>query len=179
MYKDTALVKYKNTDSSSLKKAEIFWLQHIQIKHFKDITEFLTKLKGNLLRSISGKKLIRDQKLCPPELCRDLHLFLDSDGLIRVHTSAAEFRSLTYDQKFPILLPNKDNFVYLIAKSAHSIVGHMGLKSTMANLRNKFWIVNYTAVIKKMIKQCQVYINKEVKNTTTQLNHPYRISDSI
>ena len=77
--KDTALVKYKNTDSSSLKKAEIFWLQLIQSKHFKNITEFLTKLKGNLLGSISGKKLIRDLKLCPPDIFRDLHLFLDSD----------------------------------------------------------------------------------------------------
>ena len=109
------LVKYKNIDSSSLKKAELFWLQLIQNKYFSDITEFLTKLKGNLQTSISGKKFIRDQKLCPPDLCRDLHLFLDSDGLIRVHTSAVEFRLLTYNQKFPILLPKKDIFVYLLA----------------------------------------------------------------
>ena len=61
LYKKTALVKYNSNDSSSLNKAELFWLKYIQDKHFSNITEFLKNLKGNLQTSIAGKKLIRAQ----------------------------------------------------------------------------------------------------------------------
>ena len=40
LYKETALVKYNSNDSSSLKKAELFWLKFIQDKHFSNITDF-------------------------------------------------------------------------------------------------------------------------------------------
>merc|ERR1711888_354703 len=156
LYKETAQRRFN--DSSSLRRAELFWLKIIQNKHFSEIIEFLKILNGNFQTSIKGKKLIRENKLCPPDLCRELHLFLDKDELVRVYTSAADFGSLTYDQKFPILLPKEDKIVYLIIKSAHQLVGHMGLKSTMANIRNKFWIIKNTAEIKKVIKQCNMCI---------------------
>ena len=43
LYKETSLVKYN--DSSSQRKAELFWLKFIQNKHFSNITEFLKKPK--------------------------------------------------------------------------------------------------------------------------------------
>ena len=90
--------------------AESLWIKHIQEKHFADEIKFLKELQGHNPRSIDGKKLVRANKLIAPSLCLNLHLTLDPKGIIRIKTSLGNCPNLTFDQKFPILLPNNSPF---------------------------------------------------------------------
>ena len=104
--------------------------------------------------------ILRKEKLDTPTHCLNLHLFLDSEGLIRVLTSVGEFDHLNYDKKKTILLPSKSKFVFLLVKNAHIISGHLGRQTIMSNLRRNFWITNYTSVVSKVLESCNTCIKQ-------------------
>ena len=137
-------------------KAELIWVKHTQQNNYADVFEFLSQLKGAHISSVDGKKIIRKKKLSAPSICHSHHLFLDSDGLIRVHTSLAKAPNLCFDQKFPYLLPVTDPFTILLLKFSHENAGHMGLNYTRAQLRRRFWVPNVTCAIKKLVAACDV-----------------------
>ena len=159
-----------DADERALIKAEILWIQHIQIFYFADVISFLETLKGNKLRSVEGKKIVRENKLVVPSLCLNLHLALDNVGLIRIKTSLANCKNLSYDQIYPILLPTKDEFTKLVIAQYHVDSGHMGINHTRAKIRSKFWIPKDTPIIKAVLKEC--------KSCYDQRGQRYHISDS-
>ena len=82
--------------------------------------------------------------------------FLDTDKIIRIHTSVEKCPGLSYDQINPILLPPKDPYSNLIGKVCHVQAGHMGTHYTASKIRNKWWITKITSLISKVIKGCQI-----------------------
>ena len=149
--------------SKEIKQAELLWILKVQQFHFDEVISFLQALDGKFLRSKPGKEILRREKLVPPNICLNLHLFLDKYGIIRVHTSVKNFKGLTFEQINPILMPTEDPYTFLIAKTSHIIVGHMGLKATIRNMRNKYWVVKYTKVVRKVIINCQTCITQRGK----------------
>ena len=185
LYKDTAKLTHKEANPNTLRSAKISWIKFVQKQHFADVITFLEHLKGHLLKSYEGKMILRKEKLDTPTHCLNLHLFLDSEGLIRVLTSVGEFDHLSHDQKNPILLPSKSKFVFLLVKNAHIISGHLGRQTIMSNLRRNFWITNCTSVISKVLKSCNTCIKQRGKRyhysgkTTipefrADVDHPFR-----
>ena len=136
--------------------AETLWIKNIQKSHFDDIIKFLVELKGHNLRSIDGKKLVRANKLIVPSLCLNLHLTLDSAGIIRIRTSLGNCPNLSFDQKCPILLPANSSFTKLVIAHNHVIAGHMSIHYTRSKIRNRFWIPKDTPVIKSVISNCEI-----------------------
>ena len=136
--------------------AESLWIKHIQKSHFADIIQFLEELRGHNARSIDGKKIVRAKKLIAPSLCLNLHLTLDPQGIIRIKTSLGNCPNLTYDQKFPILLPNDSPFTNLIIAHSHHQSGHMTMHYTRAKIRNRYWIPKDTPSIKSVLSNCEV-----------------------
>ena len=133
---------------------EKHWLKKLQELHYPDLIQFLEQLKGHNTRSLEGKKIIRNLKLIVPSSCSNLHMVLDKDGIIRVRTSLSNCPNLTYDQKYPILLPAKDSFTNLVIKHSHNLAGHMGLHHTRAHLRRRFWVPKDTSVISLVVRKC-------------------------
>ena len=160
----------KDKGNKALNRAETLWIKHIQTRHFADIIEFLQHLKGNKLRSLEGKKILRSRKLIAPSLCLNLHLGLDKEGIIRVQTSLSNCPNLTFDQICPILLPAKSPFTNLIIAHNHVNSGHMSIHYTRAKLRNRFWIPKDTPIIKSVLNRCQVCFD--------QRGQRYHVSDS-
>ena len=134
--------------------AELQWIKWVQDNHYADVLKFIKDVKGHYPKSLEGKMIIRTDKLHTPPICFNLHLFLDQDGVIRIHTSLANCPNLTYDQKFPILLPAKDSFTNLVIVHNHILSGHLGLNNTRSQLRHRFWIPKDTSVIKSAIQKC-------------------------
>ena len=132
------------------------WVKNVQLKHFGDAITFLGELNGAALKSVAGKSRMREQKLSPPPICSSLHLFLDAKGLIRVNTSLANAPGLSYEQKFPLLLPAVDPYSKLLVRYCHEAVGHLGLNTTRARLRQSYWVPKVTCLIKKVISGCEV-----------------------
>ena len=93
-----------------------------------------------------------------PQLCCSLQLFLDSNNIIRVYTSAQNMPSISYEQKNPMLLPKEHKFTELIVKDAQIKAGHMGLNNTLHALRRKFWVPKHHSLINKVILKCQTCV---------------------
>ena len=55
---------------------------------------------------------------------------------------------------FPILLERKDTITQLIVKDCHERMKHMGVNSTLAELRTRYWVAQGRQLVKKVIYNC-------------------------
>jgi hypothetical protein len=106
-----------------------------------------SEFQNEILALKNGKPLSDNSKLV------SLNPFLDSSNIIRVG-GRLKNANISNDIKYPILLP-KNNFVTkLIIKYTHEQQLHAGPQSTLAALRQKYWIVSSRSVIRQVLHQC-------------------------
>ena len=65
--------------------------------------------------------------------------------------------------KYPILLPTEHHVTNLIIMDCHQRMMHGGSKATLAEVREKFWIVRGRQVVKKLIGRCVICRRHEGK----------------
>lgn len=90
-------------------------------------------------------------KDCSPAL-RHLKPFL-KDGLIRVGGRLRN-SDLSYDGKYPILLPSKDPVLNLLVDYHHKLNCHAGPDLLMSLLRQRYWILSARNLIRNRIHKC-------------------------
>jgi hypothetical protein len=123
--------------AKEITNAEQTWISNIQHHAYqKEITSLQKEEKNN------------DNS----QLARQLCLFLDSDGLLKVG-GRLHNAPLDYASKFPILIP-AGHFTKLLILAAHENVCHAGLQSTITHLRQRFWITKIRVVVKSIIRNC-------------------------
>ncbi|XP_028512935.1 uncharacterized protein LOC110232368 [Exaiptasia diaphana] len=61
---------------------------------------------------------------------------------------------LSMDAKNPIILPKDHRFTELIVIDSHDRVLHSGLRATLAQVREKFWIPRGRQVVKGLVSKC-------------------------
>ena len=59
-----------------------------------------------------------------------------------------------WNVKFPLLLPKDSHFTELIVLETHARVLHNGVRDTLAELRQTYWIPHGRQMIKKILKRC-------------------------
>ena len=59
--------------------------------------------------------------------------------------------------KYPILLDKSHPITSLFVRESHKRVMHGGVKSTLTELRSRFWIVQGRQFMRKLLYQCVVY----------------------
>lgn len=126
--------------TTELKDAENLWIHSVQASSFTDELSFLTR---------------KDSKSTPPIRVPQLGLFLDDDGIIRCKGWIAN-ASLSSSARTPILLPAKHAFTNLTIRNIHDLVKHSGIRDTLTNLRERFWILHGHETVKKIIRHCVV-----------------------
>ena len=82
--------------------------------------------------------------------------FVDSDGILSVG-ERLEMSNLPYDAKHPAILPKKHHISKLVIAYIHN-QGHdnLGVNFTLAELRQRYWIVNGREEIKRWERECNV-----------------------
>ena len=82
-------------------------------------------------------------------------LFTDEHGTVRCkgRLSQAQLPSST---KYPILLDKSHHITSLIVRESHKRVMHGGVKSTLTELRSRYWIVQGRQFVRKLLYQCVV-----------------------
>ena len=135
-------------------KAEVMWYKELQSKYFSDVLAYLNEIGTTPAKHIVTKRIMREKKLVAPSICINLNLFVDSKGIVRLHTSLAGCESLSYDIKFPILLPRDDHVTRLLVKHIHTVNGHAGMQQTWSCVRLQFWIPKLGKVVSQIIKSC-------------------------
>ena len=129
-------IKIRELEPSELEQAERLWIKTLQI-HVQEEQNF-------------------------KQLEHQLGLFKDSEEILRCQ-GRIENSSLKYETKFPALLPGNHHLTSLIIKDAHERALHNGLKSTLNEVRSKFWITKGRQRVKKEIKGCNTCMRFESK----------------
>ncbi|XP_065370748.1 uncharacterized protein LOC135962783 [Calliphora vicina] len=105
---------------------------------------------GDEYYKITNKKSIQGSNLS------NLNPFLDEKGILRVGGRLANALNLTYNEKFPILLPYNCRFSILLVEFIHKVTLHGGNQLMMRVLRTEFYIIRARNLIKSVIGKCRV-----------------------
>ena len=82
-----------------------------------------------------------------------LGLCLDVDGLIRCR-GRLQYARLPHNTKFPILIPKESHLSILIVRATHCMVLHGGVRETLTELRQSYWIPKGRQLVKTEIRKC-------------------------
>ena len=70
---------------------------------------------------------------------------------------------LDFRPKYPIILPMNSPFTDVLILDCHTRTSHNKLKSTLAELRSRFWVPQGRPQVKRAISKCQVCKRLEAK----------------
>ena len=80
---------------------------------------------------------------------------LDDDGLVRSDGRLKNARFLSYDVRYPVILPRKCWLTNLIIKDAHEKGNHaFGTNQTLATLSVRYWIISAREAIREWEREC-------------------------
>lgn len=80
--------------------------------------------------------------------------FLD-ESLIRVG-GRLRHSNLSFEQKHPLLLSDKNHLTKLLVKYEHEKMLHAGAQTVLCNLRSRFWPLNGRSLVRGIIRRCVV-----------------------
>ena len=92
-------------------------------------------------------------KFKEPAIIQQLNLYLDDGGLIRCR-GRLEYTDLPHDTKFPILIPKDNYLTTLIVQYMHKVVMHGGVRETLTQIRQTYWIPQGRQLVKRIISKC-------------------------
>ena len=126
------------------------------------IWRFVNKLKGRSLETAEALTIreikaaedawikdIQNQHKPTSEQVNQLGLRVDGNGILRCFG-----RFQQYEDQQPIYLPKQHHLTSLLIMDSHRRVLHMGVASTLAEIRSRFWVPKGRQEVKKMIRSC-------------------------
>ena len=128
---------------NEMNDAEIEICKLVQEDSFKEELLHLRQSQPPLNRNSSLKKTSTIYKLDP----------IIDGGVIRVG-GRLERAPLDSDVKHPVILPKSHHVVDLIIMHYHKASGHSGLEYTLSLVRERYWIVNARANVRKITHSC-------------------------
>ena len=88
------------------------------------------------------------------------------NGLLKVG-GRLKRSTLDHDMKHPVILPNTGHVPKLIVEDIHRRLRHQGREHVLGTLREKFWIVQGTSLVRKVLRKC-VVCRKLMSSPVTQ-----------
>ena len=150
-------------ERQDLEQAELFLIKEVQQRHF---AKELQQLQGIQVTTPTSRGHVAPKS----KSLRPHNPFIDPTGLLRVGSRLIH-ANIAVEQKFPIILPPKDDVTISIARSNHISLHHTGPKHTLESIRGKFWINRGLQVVKTVINHC-VSCQKNFKRPLTQKMAP-------
>lgn len=117
--------------------AELALLRLIQREHFDAEIQALNQ----------NKVIPKSSKI------RRLTPFIDSNHILRVNGRLRN-AFMTYDEKYPIIVPSNHRIVHLIVDFYHNQTLHGGPQLTVNQIRQLYWIPNIRAFARHFIHKC-------------------------
>ncbi|XP_070567292.1 uncharacterized protein [Ptychodera flava] len=100
-------------------------------------------------------KALNDKQKSAGPLAHQLRLFIDKEGFVRVG-GRLHNAPLSWETKFPLLLPRENHFTKLIVIAAHWQIKHSGSQTTITHIRQRFWIPQIRPFVKSILRRCVV-----------------------
>ena len=99
-------------------------------------------------------QLTKNRNVHKNSALRMLDPYIDN-GLIRVGGRLLR-ANLTSEGKHPVVVPGKSHVAELLIRECHARLGHLGTASVLGELRQKYWVVRGTSVVKRVLHHCVV-----------------------
>lgn len=96
-----------------------------------------------------------------------LNPFIDNQNLFRVGGRLA-FSEISNDEKILFILPARGHFTSLLIRYTHVNSLHAGTQFTLANLRQRYWVLSGRRLIQEVLSKC-VRCHRNKGTTATQL----------
>lgn len=133
---------WKKLASASISTMEIesagdMWVRILQ-------TQYFAEELGDIRDSKSVSNSSRLKSLAP---------FIDDRALMRVY-GRLEHAHMPFNERHPIILPNKNHFITLIIRNAHHKTLHGGSQLTAQYIRQRYWILHARQTIKSVLHAC-------------------------
>ena len=130
-----------------LQWAEDLLVRELQKLHFQTTLDALRRLK--VFDPLAHQELRSKSCALSP-----VNPFIDSMGLLRAGGRLGNSTTLTYDQKFPLILPNKDAHVDSLIRFEHIRNGHAGVNQVFAALKRCWYIMGGRETVRHAIHNC-------------------------
>lgn len=124
--------------------AEMYWVKMTQESCFG---AEISQLRSN-------QNVKRDSKI------KDLKPFLDEGGLICVG-GRLQNSDFTFREQHPWVLPTNHRYSELLVHYGHERVMHSGVRDTLIQLREHYWILRGRQLVKRIVSGC--YICRKLK----------------
>ncbi|XP_022197772.1 uncharacterized protein LOC111054948 [Nilaparvata lugens] len=141
------LIHHKEKDQHRLNDLSVEEIQSAEIQLIRTVQEeaFAEEIR----------QLKQGKELLPSSSLKALSPFIDNNSLLRVGGRLRQ-SDLPYDYKHQILLPSKHRFTHALIISYHRRVSHDGVQSTMAALRQRYWVISTRRTVKSVLKSCHL-----------------------
>lgn len=80
--------------------------------------------------------------------------FLDSNGVMRVR-GRLEYSGLSYNERHPIILPERSHFSNLLIRYTHQILCHAEYNVMLRAIRQGFYTTRLKNILRKCIRECK------------------------
>ena len=87
---------------------------------------------------------------------------MDELGILRVG-GRLDRAELSYDAAHPMILPKKHHIKQLIVADVHNRCRHAGVNHVLAQVRNRYWVINGRQEVKNWDKECKVCERRRVQ----------------
>ena len=119
-------------------------------------------------------------------LVSQLGLYLDNHDVLRCK-GRLQYTDLPYEAKFPILIPKEHYLATLIVRYMHQKVLHGGVRETLTQLRQTYWIPKGRQLVRNELKRCVICRKVEgppfrsvnsppLPELRVKANHPFQVT---
>ena len=88
---------------------------------------------------------------------------LDDKGALRIEGRLSNSPDIAFDAKHPFILPSSHSLTKLVILCYHNLNCHSGVQHTLLSTRQKFWIANGNASVRKNVNECGVCMIKKAQ----------------
>ena len=139
----------------------------ISSEEFTDAETSLIVMMQHRVFTDEIRALKQQQPLSKASKLCGLQPFLDDDEVLRSNSRLQKADHLSYDTRFPIILPRKNHLTKLIIRSYHKRNGHaMGTNHTLAALSERFYVLRAREAIREVETECNACVRKKARSAT-------------
>lgn len=84
-----------------------------------------------------------------------LDLFIDTEGLIRFRSRNTKAEGLSYDARYPIILPRNNMITRRVLEQYHRSYLHGNTQTVLNEFRQKFHVKRTRTILNKLTRECQ------------------------
>ena len=150
--------------SRVLEKIMIFVQQHVYGKFIEYLSEKSPDDFDKIIKCLEKKTAPEISKRVK-ELCslKKFRPCLDDKRALHIEGWLSSSPDIAFDAKHPLILPARHSLTKLVILWYHNLNCHSGVQHTLLSTRQKFWIANGNASMRKYINECGVCMIKKAQ----------------